>query len=660
MDETAASPAEGAPQTGAQSTNSPAQPALVLLPRFMMRLNDGLYVALSLFESRTAFHDFVDGVFTSNHYFSDLDYGCLQKLLYDCEPAEIVHITENLQQAGKRTMWRLAKEILPFPSERQQWYRNAKVKDGGQVAEYLFEPIFFEKISEQSGKTVSVRADPNVDEFIAAMWNRYVRFGIDSAAVKKALAAGKPDAVIVARMRAATAGRDAHVQELVNSLHRDNTPKLLADGRVDLRQFQNRFPQVEKNSRLIKKIPREPGKSGWEISGNEIIPESPRDIDMALLAGAGIKVDRAADGEFLIATLSGFLQIDKATNTMSITEKIINREGVSLHTTGNLTLAGEEYEEHGEVEEHTQVEGKHMTFMANVFGNIISHGGNVVFKQNLSVGSAKSPGGTIAVEGSASQVTIEAIGGEITMHHAEGCLIMGKKVVITEAIHCDIVAEELIIELAKGCALAGQRVQVGSSMAWHDDETTISMLIPDLSAFDKELEQLKKKQAECEELAKCRSEKAEEVANQQEVKNFTLISTKLRAKEIVMTPEQEMNWAKMQARILPSLRQLKELGAEIRSIRGEAEQAEKKMQEIAHSCQQLSANIECKVDAIAGDTVVRTLKVRPDAPGLHTLPHRDLRARLRGSGVNTANLFAGGEGEFAWQFQSMEADDNNG
>lgn len=649
MDETVAGSGERVPDGGATPDNPAPLAAQLQLPRFIMRLNDGLYVALSLYESRAAFHDFIDRIYSSNFCFAELSYACLQKLLYECDAGEIAHITQKLQQAGKQTMWHLAREIVPFPVERQQWYRHARMSEDGSQAEYLFEPIFFEKTSEQTGKPISVRADLNVDEFIAAMWIRHVRFGIDAAAVKKALASSRPETAVIARMRAVTPGCDAHVQELVNSLHRDNAPKLLPDGRVDLHQFQNRFPQVEQNCKLIRKIPREAGKPGWEISGNEIFPETPRDIDMALLAGTGIKVERIAEGEFLVATISGFLQIDKATNTMSITEKIINRDGVSMRTTGNLTLAGEEYEEHGEVEEHTQVEGKHMTFMANVFGNIISHGGKVVFKQNLSAGSAKSPGGSITVEGYASQVTLEATEGEIAVHHAEGCLIIGKKVVINEAVHCDIVADELIIESAKGCAMAGRQVQVANASAWHDDETTISMLIPDLGAYEKELDDLARKQTECEQHAASLSAKAEEISNQQEMKTFTLLSTKLRAKEITMSPEQEINWLKLQTRVLPALRQLKELNIEIHAARDEADQVKKKMEDITENCQRLSSNLACKVAAIAGDTVIRTLKIRPDAPGLDALSARDLRTRLRGSGPLTTNLFNASEGIFEWE-----------
>ena len=402
--------------------------------------------------------------------------------------------------------------------------------------EYLFEPVMLESAIEEPVygepgpdgsapiidsviKTVSTPATLDVDEFIAAMWAKDIRYGLDVATVRKALADQKGERVIIARMMAPAPGQDANVAELTSRLHRDDTPKMLADGRIDLHQHQNHFPQVPKDTRLIRKVSRVSGKSGRDIHGHELDAVIPKDIDITCLAGLGTRVERAADGEFVVADMSGFLQIDKASGAVSITDKIINRDGVSLRTTGNLILTADEYEEHGEVEELTQIEGKHMSFMANVFGNIVSHAGRIAFMKNLTAGTIKNPGGTISVAGQTSRATLEAIDGEITLHHAEGCLIIGRKVSIGTAIHCDILAEELNVEISEGSALAAQRIQVGSATARRDVETTISMLVPDLSAFAKLLDDLKRKQADCDQAAEVKTSEIEVITSQQDVKN---------------------------------------------------------------------------------------------------------------------------------------------
>jgi hypothetical protein len=54
---------------------------------------------------------------------------------------------------------------------------------------------------------------------------------------------------------------------ICRSLYRDDTPRLAPDERIDLDHFQNRFPQVAKNTRLLQKVPRVAGKCSWDLTG---------------------------------------------------------------------------------------------------------------------------------------------------------------------------------------------------------------------------------------------------------------------------------------------------------------------------------------------------------------------------------------------------------
>ncbi|CAN5334247.1 hypothetical protein BH11PSE11_BH11PSE11_27470 [soil metagenome] len=635
-----------------------ARQELFPLPKFVMRLADGLHVSLLGLTAPTLFLNFIERIFSSSARFVDLDYDCMQRLLYFSDPGEIAKTAQVMQKAGKAPMLKLASDIVPFPIERQQLYHGVKLVDNNHSAAYMFEPAYIERVVDEPvpgstatvKKTVSERATLDLDEFIAAMWTKYVRFGIDIPAVKSALHSDQSELAIVARLQLPTLGIDASIAELTASLHRDNAPKLLADGRVDLRQFQNRFPQVTKETKLIRKVPRIPGKAGWDIAGQQLVAEAPRDVDIELLAGYGTRIERAADGEFIVANMSGFLQFDSHTNSLSITEKIVNLEGVSTRTTGNLALSGDEYEEHGEVQERSQIEGKHMTFMADVFGNIISHGGKVILKHNLAAGSIKSPGGEISVEGSASRATLEAPGGEITLHYAESCLIIGKKVTIGHAIYCDILADEVAIEVSEGTAVGAQRIHVGSSSVRRDVETTISVLIPDLAAFGKQLDELTVKQNEAAAALSAKMQEIEALTSQKDMKNYSMLVGRVRAKEIKMTSEQAANWDKLEARVAPVLRHLRDLSEELQAMRSSHENVTAKIQAVKDEREKISADIGCRVDLVCGETLVRSLKVNPEEAALATLSARDLRARLRESDARNKILFSGSSGDFSWKY----------
>ena len=125
-------------------------------------------------------------------------------------------------------------------------------------------------------------------------------------------------------------------------------------------------------------------------------------------------------------SIDGFIVIDAGTGAISITTKIENQGGISAKSTGNLKLTVEEYIEHGEVEEGCVVEGKHLVFLADVFGTVISDGGNIKLNSRLSGGHAKSVGGNIGVKGKTLNATLEAWDGNVRVEFVENSLVLAR------------------------------------------------------------------------------------------------------------------------------------------------------------------------------------------------------------------------------------------
>ena len=443
----------------------------LLLPGFLKRSDDGLYVEISLLESEQAFRSFVDQVFGSNAYFSELDYPLFLKLLYELESLDLP--TRRNAVNGTPAV-RLAKDITPFKPERLGIYREAKVTKDAKSAEYFFEPVMMEQEVElpvfgpadpdpsaprpvlgyeRRKQLVKAKLDP--DEFIAAMWLQGIRYGLDMRTVRAMIKDDSGGRLEIAHMLESFPGKDATIVEQAETMHRDDAPKRLADGRVDLSTYANHFPQVAAGTRLLKKVPRKLGKPGWDVHGTVFEPPIPKDLDFGAMAGHGTWVEESPQGEFIVASMSGFLSVDAQSNLLTVTEKIVSKQGVSMETTGNLELTGLDYEEHGEVLEKRQVIGHNMTFFADVFGQAISDGGKIEFKSNLAGGVARSPQGLIVVEGTASNATVEAKDGEIQINIAHNTLVIGRKVKILQAVNCDIVADEIEIETCAACAVLG-------------------------------------------------------------------------------------------------------------------------------------------------------------------------------------------------------------
>lgn len=637
----------------------------VLLPRFISHAADGLYVDLSLLESATNFQQFVDRVFTADAFFSGLDYPLFSKLLY---PSDDTVLQEKMGQHELR----LARDIIAFTPERRGIYHDVRISSNGSSAEYFFEPVSIDReieepvfgppeadgslpilCYEKRTQPMETRLDP--DEFIAAMWTKGLRFGLDMEKVRAVIAKGGTERLEIARGRPCLAGRDAGIEEQTDALHRDNAPKILNNGRIDLARFNNHFPQVVEGTKLLKKSPRVLGTPGFSMQGSFIAPEMPKDFEIDRVAGTGTRIERTTEGEFVVAAITGFVNVDIASNAISVSEKIISRQGVSLRTTGDLALSGADFEEHGEVQERRQVKGHNMTFLADVFGDVISDGGDVLFKARLAGGSVRNPKGSIVIERSASGATIEGKGGEITIAAVEGCLVIGSKVRIKKAINCEILAEEVEVETSVACAVAGRRVKIGDAGSHRDIETVVTIFLPDSAILDKEIEALGNKIAAAGNARATHGGVAAQISDQPEVKKFLALQQKIKAKEIAVNAEQEIAWKAMQARFAAVTRQLDRLEAETLALLNQEQDLARQVTALEAEKAHAADESSCILVSVTGDTLVRTTKVASEGFPLGDLSAKEIRKQLRSHGNAQEKLFSGSSGSLNWSGNDLRA-----
>ena len=325
------------------------QPGQIVLPRFLVRYPSGLFVKPALLLTANEFPEFVDRVFSSGLYFRELAYPTLQSLLYD---------EATRRQATAEQEIFLAADIVAFLPERQALYKALRFE--GQQAVYMFQPVFID-VADGRGGGQENRTYLDTDEFIASAWCYGLRFGIDLAALQTGIDAEKAVRLVVAKARPFVAGHDAELKELAPGLHRNNAPRRLSGGRLDLRSYETCYPQVTAGLRLAQKIPLEPGIDGRDILGQPLLAPPAKDFDLATIAGPGTQVSAEKDGEYLLACGAGFLVIDTRTQQFSVSEKIVSHEGVSVRTTGDLSLNVEEYEQHGEIQEKRIVHCRSIT-----------------------------------------------------------------------------------------------------------------------------------------------------------------------------------------------------------------------------------------------------------------------------------------------------------
>lgn len=601
------------------------------LPAAIVKRGDGIYFSSDA--AAVACLAAVSQVFMSSAYFAGLDYAVFSKVLYNVGP----DLPENLRS---KPLLRFADSIEPFHAPRRSLYKNVKIING--EAEYYFEPVFFD-VPDMPPQPARL----NFDEFVADMWVKGIRFGIDAPAVRDVIGTGRLARIVVARRLNATPGKDAAIAEVSQDIHRSNAPLQKADGKLDWQTFQNRFPQVKPSVKLLRKVPRTPGVRGYELSGLVLEPPVPKDIELTTVAGEGTVIENLKDGEYLVSAVEGFLSLDPGTRRLSIGPKIISREGVSARTTGNLQLTGE-YEEFGDVQEQRSVEGGNITIHGDVFGNIISRGGDIVLSKNLMGGTASNADGAIRVQGVASGAVLQTRRGEIALARAESCIITGTKVVIGEASNCEIIAEEVVIKVAEGCAIAARKIEIVHAGPRKQNEMLLYALVPDTSKFDKKIAELQPKVLQAAREAEVRKSEMDAITSQTEVRNYLTLATRVRKREVMLTPEQEPLFHKMAEAVGPLLRQVAKISLKVKAAQVQQEQAQEEVNQVQRAKSAVQRGSRCVVELLTGDVLLRTMTFVPGEPPPYDRPAKEVKAKVRTAVPGMAVLHSGHIGPINW------------
>ncbi len=601
----------------------------------IVRRRDGVYADPSVLG--TTFAAALDGIFANNNYFVDLDYAVVLRIIYNVGPP-------LPRAAPGEVMVRIAADIAPFDPLRRQLYKSLKLSDG--KAEYYFEPVVMTDPADPDGPGVPAKLD--IDEFVADVWSKGIRFGIHIDGVKHAIAAGKAERLTVASRLDAVPGIDAHIIEVSSDLHRSDAPRQLANGKLDLMAFQNRFPQIQKGVRLLQKVPRQEGETGFELSGMAIAPPPPKDIELSSMAGPGTVIENLPDGEFLLSMQAGFLNVDSKSSKLSVDDKIVSRDGVSSRTTGNLQLTGD-YEEFGEVQEKRVIEGESITIHADVFGNIVSRGGTILLNHNLVGGSAHNARGDIRVTGVASGSVLQTSAGEVRIQRAESCIISGTRVVIEHAANCDILADEVVIVQAEGCAVAGRKVTIESAGPRKQTEMQIFVCTPDSGRIDEAIAAMRVKVDEFGASVQERKAELDSLTNEPEVRKYVMLASKIRKKELTLTAEQLPQFQKMATAVGPALKAIAKVSLDVKAAETEQQAATELVAQLERQRSDCAGQGEVQVAMVSGDTTVRWWKFNPDGTSLYDVPSKDIKARLRANADGAEIILTADVGKIAWR-----------
>ena len=654
----------------------------VLLPSFITRKVQGLFADLELLEKQPfAFAEFVHRTFTTDFYFTRLDYRIFSTLLFD--PEKAAKARKAFEAPDKGSFIRFAEDIAKFPEERKSLYRAIKLGSRFSDAQYFFEPLMIDKRYESlddHGKPVVTRVSEKTtlvfDELVAYLWKNEVRYGLLENEIREFISQDltKTSLVTVARQLDPTPGQDASIHEECDKLHRDRSPKVLADGRVDLRFFKNTFPQIAKDVRILRKIPLVMGSPGRNIAGVPIEAPKTKDIDLSKLAGAWIRYEKTEAGEFLISNMAGFLNIDTKTHQLFMTERLINREGINIRTTGSLDVHVNQFEEHGDIDKGFSITGQSIHVKGNVFGAVISKGGILKIGGNVLQGEVRNADGPIEVGGFASKAFFESKKGEVRLKRAENSVIIAKKLVLQEARNCMVVADEVEITMLQNCVVAGKAISVGrvalKSGISERSENVFVLEVPDLAELaqlmDEEraaIKEMERNQAPKKSELEKKLARSNELMEIPSVKSYLeyakKVKTAFQEKGRKLTPEQARAFAFLRGKVMNELVEMSELASILKNLAAEVEFLEKQIEErrakfngYEEKMAELSGGVSITVAAVTGETVVRKRKIAAKTVRLLNMTNiNELKKELDSLGLPQDRVFQGSSGSVNWHFE---------
>ena len=163
-----------------------------------------------------------------------------------------------------------------------------------------------------------------------------------------------------------------------------------------------------------------------------------------------------------------------------------------------------------------------------------------------------------------------------------------------------------------------------------------------------DIEALAKK---AEEAAKAREKREQAVAlltENKEVKKFIDLLKKVEAKEIKMSPEQMIGWQAAQTRFVSVRRPFLQLDGEIRELAESERLYGEQVAALAAAKAEAAARLSCKLRAVRGETVVRTMRVHHGIFPLGDISPKEIHNQLRAHGSVEDKLFSGHSGTFSW------------
>jgi len=133
-----------------------------------------------------------------------------------------------------------------------------------------------------------------------------------------------------------------------------------------------------------------------------------------------------------------------------------------------------------------------------------------------------------------------------------------------------------------------------------------------------------------------------------DVRRYLMLASKVRKKEVVLSPEQAVQFQRMGQEVAPALKSITDVSAKLKAAEAERESGTQLLARLETQRRDAASVAAVSVRMVQGDTQVRVLGYDPAATSApYRLAPREIRTRLRGPQRGEL-LFGGVAGQVEW------------
>jgi hypothetical protein len=204
------------------------------------------------------------------------------------------------------------------------------------------------------------------------------------------------------------------------------------------------------------------------------------------------------------------------------------------------------------------------------------------------------------------------------------------------------------VKQAEGCAIAARRIVIDSAGPRKQSEMLVYALRPDIAQIDEVIELMTERIGQLGVLAAQRKAAMDQMTSEPEVRKYVMLASKVRKKELMLTPEQLPQFQQMALAAAPALKAIAKVSLDVKAAETEQQDGQALVAQLRQQRSEGEGVSQVAVRMLNGDTIVRTMHFKPGATSTYDMPAKDIKARLRSGTAGGEPIFSGSQGAIDW------------